>query len=74
MADAAQPPDLEPGDFYEDCRYHPMVCVGLGGVVELTAAQAIQRRLHWDEFVEERGLADYSSSHYPRGNPPRSVG
>ena len=23
-------PDVACGDFYEDCRYHPMVCVELG--------------------------------------------
>jgi hypothetical protein len=98
MAESAQPPDLEPGEFYEDCRYHPMVCVSLGtdgdelegislvtgdigscslnhcGVVKLTAAEAIQRRLHWDEFVEKHGLTDYSSSHYRRDDPPRFVG
>ena len=92
MSNTAQPPHLNPGDFYEDCRYHPMVCVTLGddgdeligislitgdvgscslnhcGVVKLTAREAIGRRLHWDEFVEERGLAGYSSSHYPRDN------
>jgi hypothetical protein len=87
---------LAPGDFYEDCRYHPMVCVEIKedgdelvgislvtgdvgscslhhcAVVKLTAGEAITRRLGWDAFVEEHGLTDYSSSHYPRRNPPRS--
>lgn len=80
----------KPGTFYEDCRWHPMVCVsvdekedeGVGismitgdtgscslrhcGVVSLTPHEAVQRRISWDQFVEERGLKDYSSSHHPR--------
>lgn len=26
---ALTPKDLKPGVFYEDCRFHPMVCVGV---------------------------------------------
>lgn len=22
-------PEIRPGDFYEDCRYHPMLCLGV---------------------------------------------
>jgi hypothetical protein len=70
------------GEFYEDCRYHPMLCiqpspsgddelVGISlidgaigacseahcGVVRMTADEAIERKVHWDRFARERGLA-----------------
>ena len=73
---------IQRGEFYEDCRYHPMLCVqssppdddelvgislidgAIGacsedhcGVVRMTAEEAIERKLNWDRFVEERGLA-----------------
>jgi hypothetical protein len=79
---------IRTGEFYEDCRYHPMLCVeadhdndelvGISlitgdigscsptycGVEELTANQAIERRLTWNESVESLGA--YDSSRYPR--------
>jgi hypothetical protein len=29
--DAAGPGDIQPGDYYEDCAYHPCLCVGVDG-------------------------------------------
>jgi len=98
VSESARPPELVLGDFYEDCRYHPMLCIEVAsdgdelrgislitgdvgscslnhcGVVRLTAMEAIERRLHWDDFVAEHGIKDYASSHYPRDARPRDVG
>lgn len=71
------------GEFYEDCRYHPMLCiqpsppgddelVGISlvdgaigacsedhcGVARMTVDEAIERKVHWDRFVREHGLAE----------------
>jgi hypothetical protein len=27
VSESTRPPDLVLGDFYEDCRYHPIVCI-----------------------------------------------
>jgi hypothetical protein len=89
MSESQEPLHVTPGEFYEDCRYHPMLCVetnyeddelvGISlitgdigscspthcGVVELTVEQAIERRLGWNEFVEQNELTEFKSSHYP---------
>lgn len=77
----SEPLEVGRGDFYEDCRYHPMLCVEanyaddellgislvLGGepascspthcgVVPMTAEEAIERAVRWDEYAREHGL------------------